>query len=50
MGDDRSDDGDSEYLWNVGKLLPEYTTLQPRQPSSYLVFVLRDEAYAMNPT
>jgi hypothetical protein len=26
----------SKYLWNVGKLLPEYTALQPRrQPSSY---------------
>jgi hypothetical protein len=26
----------NEYLWNVGKLLPDYTALQPiRQPSSY---------------
>jgi hypothetical protein len=29
-------DGGSKYLWNVGKLLPDYTVLQPRrQPSSY---------------
>jgi hypothetical protein len=29
------DDGGSKYLWNVGKLLPDYTALQPRtQPSS----------------
>jgi hypothetical protein len=33
---DRPDDGDSKDLWNVGKLLPDYTALQPgRQPSSY---------------
>jgi hypothetical protein len=30
------DDGGSKDLWNVGKLLPDYTALQPRrQPSSY---------------
>jgi hypothetical protein len=30
-----SDDGGSKYLWNVGKLLPDYTALKPsRQPSS----------------
>jgi hypothetical protein len=30
------DDGGSKYLWNVGKLLPDYTALQPRrQPSLY---------------
>jgi hypothetical protein len=29
-------DGGSKDLWNVGKLLPDYTALQPRrQPSSY---------------
>jgi hypothetical protein len=29
------DDGGSKYLWNVGKLLPDYMALQPkRQPSS----------------
>jgi hypothetical protein len=29
------DDGGSKDLWNVGKLLPDYTALQPRrQPSS----------------
>jgi hypothetical protein len=33
----RPDDGDSKDLWNVGKLLPDYTALQPRrQPSSNL--------------
>jgi hypothetical protein len=35
----RPDDGGSKDLWNVGKLLPDYTALQPRrQPSSYMVF------------
>jgi hypothetical protein len=35
----RPDDGGSKVLWNVGKLLPDYTALQPRrQPSSYLLF------------
>jgi hypothetical protein len=33
---DRPDDGGSKYLWNVGKLLPDYTALLPRrQPSSW---------------
>jgi hypothetical protein len=33
LGDD---DGGSKHLWNVGKLLPDYTAQQPRrQPSSY---------------
>jgi hypothetical protein len=32
----RPDDGGSKDLWNVGKLLPDYTVLQPRrQPSSW---------------
>jgi hypothetical protein len=32
----RPDDGGSTDLWNVGKLIPVYTALQPRrQPSSY---------------
>jgi hypothetical protein len=32
----RPDDGGSKYLWNVDKLLPDYTVLQPRrQQSSY---------------
>jgi hypothetical protein len=36
QGDDRPDDGGSKDLWNFGKLLPDYTALQPRrQPSSY---------------
>jgi hypothetical protein len=31
-----ADDGGSKDIWNVGKLLPDYTALQPRrQPSSY---------------
>jgi hypothetical protein len=34
--DDRPDDGGSKDFWNVGKLLPDYTALQPRrQQSSY---------------
>jgi hypothetical protein len=33
---DRPDDGGSKDLWNVGKLLLDYTVLEPRrQPSSY---------------
>jgi hypothetical protein len=32
------DDGGSKDLWNVGRLLPDYTALQPRrQPSSLFV-------------
>jgi hypothetical protein len=32
----RPDDGGSKDFRNVGKLLPDYTALQPRrQPSSY---------------
>jgi hypothetical protein len=27
----RPDDGGSKDLWNVGKLLPDYTVLQPRR-------------------
>jgi hypothetical protein len=35
-GPDRPDDGGSKDHLNVGKLLPDYTALQPRrQPSSY---------------
>jgi hypothetical protein len=34
----RPDDGGSKDLRNVGKLLPDYTVLQPRrQPSSYRI-------------
>jgi hypothetical protein len=30
------DNGGSKHLWNVGKLLPDYTALQPKwHPSSY---------------
>jgi hypothetical protein len=31
---DRPDDGGSKDLWNVGKLLPDYTVLQPRRQQS----------------
>jgi hypothetical protein len=31
----RPDDGGSEYLWNVGKLLPDYTAQQPRRHLQY---------------
>jgi hypothetical protein len=35
-GDHRPDNGGSKHLWNVGKLLPDYTAQQTRrQPSSY---------------
>jgi hypothetical protein len=35
-----TDDGGSKDLWNVGKLLPDYTALQPRrQPSSLFLFL-----------
>jgi hypothetical protein len=30
----RPDDGGSKNLWNVGKLLPDYTVQQPRRRSS----------------
>jgi hypothetical protein len=37
-GDHRPDDGGSTDLWNVGKLIPVYTALQPRrQPSSNML-------------
>jgi hypothetical protein len=33
-----SGDGGSKYLWNISKLLPDYTALQPRrQPYSILI-------------
>jgi hypothetical protein len=36
QGDECPDDGGRKHLWNVGKLLPDYTTQQPTtQPSSY---------------
>jgi hypothetical protein len=34
QGDDH---GGSKYLWNVGKLLPDYTELQPRRQTSRLM-------------
>jgi hypothetical protein len=37
----RPDDGGSKDLWNVGKLLPDYTALQPRrQPSKKITALL----------
>jgi hypothetical protein len=42
LGCDRPDDGGSKDLWNVGKLLPDYTVLQPRRQQSstaILIFV-----------
>jgi hypothetical protein len=30
------DDGGSKYLWNVGKLLPDHTALQPRRQSFWV--------------
>jgi hypothetical protein len=37
--DDRPDDVGSKHLWNVGKLLPDYTEQQPRrQPSLGNIF------------
>jgi hypothetical protein len=36
----RPDDGGSKDLWNIGKLLPNYTALQPRrQPSTKYPFI-----------
>jgi hypothetical protein len=32
--EDRPNDGGSKDLWNVGKLLPDYTVLQPRRQQS----------------
>jgi hypothetical protein len=29
--DPRPDDGGSKHLWNVGKLLPDYTAQHPRR-------------------
>jgi hypothetical protein len=34
--DDRPDDGGSNHLWNVGKLLPDYTAQHPRRQSIFL--------------
>jgi hypothetical protein len=47
----RPDDGGSKHLWNVGKLLPDYTALQPRrQPSSYSPIALMMEAVRTSET
>jgi hypothetical protein len=35
----QGDDGSSKYLWNVGKLLSDYTALQPRIQSSSYPFI-----------
>jgi hypothetical protein len=45
----RPDDGSSKYLWNVGKLLPGYTTLQPkRQASSTMSYGPPWEPHVLN--
>jgi hypothetical protein len=36
-GRDRPDDGGSKHLWNVDKLLPDYTLQQPRRQPSFLL-------------
>jgi hypothetical protein len=43
MSTHRPDDGGSKDLWNVGKLLPDYTVLQPRRQAivSYVHFIQR---------
>jgi hypothetical protein len=33
------DDGGKENLWNAGKILPDYTTQQPRCQPSYFIIV-----------
>jgi hypothetical protein len=40
----RPDDGGSKDLWNVGKLLPDYTVLQPRrqQSSKHIQFAAQE--------
>jgi hypothetical protein len=35
-----ADDGGSKDLWNVGKLLPDYTVLQPRRQQSSVVMLI----------
>jgi hypothetical protein len=35
LGGTHPDDRGSKYLSNVGKLLPDYTALQPRRQPSY---------------
>jgi hypothetical protein len=40
----RPDDGCSKYLWNVGKLLPDYTPQQPRRQVIFLWTVFRIES------
>jgi hypothetical protein len=40
MSTHRPDDGGSKHLWNVSKLLPDYTAQQPRrQPSSTVIMI-----------
>jgi hypothetical protein len=33
------DDGGSKHLWNVGKLLPDYTAQQPRRQAIFNAFL-----------
>jgi hypothetical protein len=39
----RPDDGGSKHLWNVGKLLPDYTAQHPRRQLSS-IFICSDSA------
>jgi hypothetical protein len=38
QGNQHPDDAGSKHLWNVGKLLPDYTAQQPRRQSSSRFF------------
>jgi hypothetical protein len=42
------DDGGSKDLWNVGKLLPDYTVLQPRRQQSELNYIFGLNIYINN--
>jgi hypothetical protein len=56
----RPDDGGSKDLWNVGKLLPDYTVLQPRRQSlrthrrenlkSYAFYFISERTVDLNDT
>jgi hypothetical protein len=51
FGSHRPDDRGSTDLLNVGKLMPEYTALQPRrQPSSVRVTLFDGDMYLENET
>jgi hypothetical protein len=45
------DDGGNNHLWNVGKLVPDYTAQQSRkQPSSCFSFVLKNFPISVSPS